>query len=1269
MTRPDGITILIFGEVNARSLIKEQLVEKKPDWRLYEAATFDEALKIREQNDFACAIFCDAESPASSSEIDQNSIAQSFFEAEPSIVVSAKDSLDAAVALMRAGAADFLLTKTLTAEKLIGAIEGAIERGAPSRAEIVTADALRESENILSRYKLISERARDIVLLLRLDGSIVEVNQAAIKIYGYTREEFLQKNLRDLRAPETLAALDQQLERANREGILLETVHLRKDGSPFPVEVSSGGTEINGERFLLSIIRDISVRKRTETALRRSEKRFAALVSASAQIVWTTDAAGKVIEDSPTWRDFTKQTYEEWKGCGWLDALHPDDRERAAEAWQKSLENQTPYEVDYRLKHHSGEYRWTIARAVPLKGAEGRIREWVGMNIDIHERRKAEELQHADTERAARIYAAQRDITNASADYDNLLHLILAHVTQLTAAEGASLEMLEGDELVYHAASGLAADFVGLRLKINKSLSGQCLTTGEMMRSDDAESDSRVDREAARRIGVGSMLMIPLSYDEKSLGVLKVMSSRVAAFGEREEKTLRLMSGFLGAVIARKQTEVRLCASEEFSRSVLESSPDCVKILDCEGRIEFMNENGALLLELDSFETVKNQLWQNFWSGNEQTESIRTIELASGGVPSRFQGFCPTMSGKPKWWDVIIVPVENSEGKIVNLLAVSRDITEQKRAQDALLALERRAADDYEKLLGRIVPLAEVIGTARELTPIYRAIGEFVRASMPCVGFFVSFYEPAKGLRIAAYAWSEGSELDVSNLPKIHLTKTGGGPNSRAIRTGKTVVVERHYMEQIKDRPHIVIGDDGKNPNSSIVVPMTVMGRIIGTIEVQAHENRAYTREHIVGLEMTANLAAVAIENVRLLESETALRREAEAVNLAKDEFLAVLSHELRTPLNAMLGWATLLKNDQITGDDARHAVNVIERNVRVQNTLIEDLLDVSRIITGKMRIEPEKIDFNQSVETAIETALPVAAKKHIEIEKVFVAQPSEINGDPHRLQQVVGNLLSNAVKFTPENGTIRLEISHAGENVRLVVSDTGIGIEPELLPQIFDRFSQADSSTKRKYGGLGLGLAIVRSLVEMHGGRVYAASDGEGKGSRFTIELPLIEPLLPLADPFRQLTAETATTATTTGDSQAKLLEGLRVLVVDDDRFALDMLQFVLKNHGALVTVAASGKEALAKFADDPAPDLLISDIGMAGMDGFDLIGEIRARQIDEKTIPAAALTAYASAEDRARALAAGFQIHIPKPIDIAQLPHTIARLAGQNQRTTNEE
>ncbi|MBD2093978.1 response regulator [Trichocoleus sp. FACHB-591] len=401
-------------------------------------------------------------------------------------------------------------------------------------------------------------------------------------------------------------------------------------------------------------------------------------------------------------------------------------------------------------------------------------------------------------------------------------------------------------------------------------------------------------------------------------------------------------------------------------------------------------------------------------------------------------------------------------------------------------------------------------------------------------------------------------------------------------------------------------------------------------------------------------------ERIQLLNREQKARTEAEAANRVKDEFLATLSHELRSPLNAMLGWTRLLNTRKFDEATTARAMETIERNARSQAQLVEDLLDVSRIIQGKLRLNVRPIELKAIIETALETAGPAAEAKEIRLQSVLDPGSGCVAGDSDRLQQIIWNLLSNAIKFTPKGGRVQIRLERVHSHVEIAVSDTGQGISSDFVPYVFDRFRQADSSITRSYSGLGLGLAIVRHLVELHGGTVEAYSSGPGEGSTFTVKLPLI--------PVRIEESNTErihpTVAQAVPFNNPPSLKGVRVLIVDDEVDARNYLLAVLEQCEAETLAATSAQEAIELLLAQK-PDVLVSDIGMPEEDGYSLIHRIRALPVEQGgSIPAVALTAYARTEDRTRVIAAGFQIHIPKPVEPAELATVIASLAARNRK-----
>jgi signal transduction histidine kinase/CheY-like chemotaxis protein len=439
---------------------------------------------------------------------------------------------------------------------------------------------------------------------------------------------------------------------------------------------------------------------------------------------------------------------------------------------------------------------------------------------------------------------------------------------------------------------------------------------------------------------------------------------------------------------------------------------------------------------------------------------------------------------------------------------------------------------------------------------------------------------------------------------------------------------------------------DAEGIRSGLIVPIHGEDKAEGLIYVSRRTVRPFGEHEETICQRLADHAAIAIRNSRLFAGERAARADAHAANRAKDHFLATLSHELRTPLNAIMGWLRMLRNPRLDEAQKTHAVDVIERNARLQAQLINDLLDVSRIIAGKLELEKYAVDLVLVVQEALEAIRGDVDAKALVLEASLDPATGEVLGDPTRLQQIVSNLLSNAVKFTPRGGRVAVALAREGVNARLRVTDTGEGIDPQVLPHAFEPFQQADSTTTRSHQGLGLGLAIVRQLVEAHGGRARAESRGRGHGATFVVELPIIALRAPRAG---------AGPASPERGSAHLRLDGLRVLVVDDHSDAREVLGLVLRERGAEVHLAGGMSEALEVLARAPV-DVLVSDLAMPGADGYELIAAVRAAR--GATIPAVALTAYAGREVRERAIAAGFAAHATKPLNPEDLIELIARL-----------
>jgi PAS domain S-box-containing protein len=561
-------------------------------------------------------------------------------------------------------------------------------------------------------------------------------------------------------------------------------------------------------------------------------------------------------------------------------------------------------------------------------------------------------------------------------------------------------------------------------------------------------------------------------------------------------------------------------------------------------------------------------------------------------------------------------------------------LRQRAKERDAILESERRARADAETANRAKDEMLAALERGEESARRLAALVEFSDDAIigkTVDGVITSWNRGAE--RIFGWTEAEATGRHITLIVPEDLRAEEGEVLAR-IRRDETV----DHFETTR------VTKDGRRLNISLTVSpiKDANGRVVGA--------------STIARDVTERKSAEA-ERARLLSQEHAARVEAEAANRAKDEFLAVLSHELRTPLNAVVGWAKMLHAGEVDPDRRTRALDTIMRNANAQVQLIDDLLDVSRVITGKMRLDVQPVDLKTVVEGALDAVGPAAAAKAIRLQPVLDPRAGPITGDPGRLQQVVWNLLSNAVKFTPKGGRIQVHLQRVNSHVEIVVSDTGIGIAAEILPFVFDRFRQADSSSTRSYSGLGLGLAVAKHLVELHGGSITAQSAGEGQGATFIVKLPLT-----IAEVAADAMPRVHPTAAPIDRAMPEIrLGGLRILVVDDDPDALDLALEILATAGATVRTCLSvpeGVQAVRQWR----PDVLISDIEMPGEDGYSFIRRVRALSVDEggKT-PAVALTAYGRTEDRMRSLAAGYNMHVPKPVNPGELRAIIASLAGR--------
>ncbi|HTF37445.1 MAG TPA: ATP-binding protein, partial [Blastocatellia bacterium] len=592
--------------------------------------------------------------------------------------------------------------------------------------------------------------------------------------------------------------------------------------------------------------------------------------------------------------------------------------------------------------------------------------------------------------------------------------------------------------------------------------------------------------------------------------------------------------------------------------------------------------------------------------------------------------------------------------RFIHTRCFTRDITEAKRIEDErnqLLVLEQTARSKAEEAAEIVRRLQTVTDTALS----HLALDDLLREML----VRIQEYLGADAAAILLVT-EDGKYLAGRIAIGLEDEATVRVPMGRGV-AGRIAISRAPLIVDDLSKVEVVSSILSENVRSLVGAPLMIGDRVIGVIHVDTIEAHSFTQDDVSLLQLAADRVAPAIEHARLYEAEQRARLEAEAANRMKDEFLATISHELRSPLHSILGWVTLLREGTLNEQASTRALETVERSARAQNRIISDLLDVSRIINGQLHLNVHTLEPAPMIEAGVEGVRPAADAKRIRIQMMLDPNAGPISGDSDRLQQIVWNLVSNAIKFTPSGGLVQVRLERVDSHVEITVSDTGAGINPEFLPFVFDRFRQADSSSTRKAGGLGLGLAIVRHLVELHGGTVRAESEGAGKGAVFVVKLPS------RISPTSALGKERVHPAATLNGVDLGCtppLEGLRILVVDDETNARELVSAILAACEADVKAAASAAEALAILdgGDQWRPDVLISDIEMPDADGYELMRHVRSLKSEGgRRVLGVALTAHARVEDRIKAIAAGFQTHVPKPVEPEELLTVLGSVTGR--------
>jgi PAS domain S-box-containing protein len=1074
----------------------------------------------------------------------------------------------------------------------------------------------RRTDAILHRYELLARHTRDILLFVRRsDGRILEANVAAESAYGYTRDELLSRTIHDLRDPSDFPLTLTQMAAADTEGVLFQAFHRRRDGFSLPVEVSSRGMTLDGERVLLSVIRDVTERTRVEESLRTSERRTTALLNAVAESIWLFDEHGRVLLANETAAARLGVGLDEVGGTTLSELLPPGlataRRQRFDEVMATGRPVRFADERDGLLFDHT---------FYPVFDADGRVAGVAAFSRDDTARRRAEaEVQRLNTQLRTRVVELERLLALTP------VGVAIAETVDVRALRpNAALQRLLG------VAAGAHVSLVGPEWRLMRGASP--LTLEEL---------------PFHRSVVDGVDVPPEEYDLvfQDGRVVNVLVSATPLV--RDDGSPGGCVGVLVDITDQKRIEAALVEQAEdlqLQAALLANAHDAIIVRTDAGHITFWNRGAEHLYGWTEAEALGRDVHMLLRSDPDALAQMRSALAAK-------REWQAEMRHHRKDGTLVVVDsrqaIVETQGTEASILEINRDISDRKRAEDQRAEVMAR--------LAVLLELSEALSAAA--TP-EEMIEILLGKAVPAFGAYAGIVAAPSGDGEVEVLGSRGYPVPLVNTMR-RLRLDSSSPITDAIRTGSIVIVPSReaWLEQY---PALDPERLGTSSHALAAIPL-IGTRVVGAIGLSFLDRRQFDSRDATFAALLARQAAQALERADLLVSERRAHSEAEQASRIKDEFLATLSHELRTPLNAILGWSHMLLRDALNPDARRHALEVIARNASSQVRLVDEVLDISRIVRGQLHLELQLVDVGGVIERALDTARPAAAAKGVALDATVPERLVTV-ADGERIQQVVWNLLSNGVKFTPRGGRVAVAAGQHGSELVIAVRDTGSGIRPEFLPHVFERFTQADSSTTRRYGGLGLGLAIVRHIVELHGGSVAVDSGGEGHGALFTVRLPI------RAAVDEAMLAAAPTVRTSDALQTVASLNGIRALVVDDEQDARDVLGTILSSAGARVVLASSPDEALDLLSRGSA-DVLISDIGMPGEDGYAFIRRVRDLAAKEVRVPAIAVTAYGRPSDRDRALAAGFDQHLAKPLMPQQLIAAVARLVGRRGPTTTAD
>ena len=1099
---------------------------------------------------------------------------------------------------------------------------------------------------LLQQMRLIFDVAPTLMTYVDADGCYRLVNRQYAEWFGRSLDEMRGRHMREVLGEAAYARTRPHVESALGGRLTRFDVELLpRDGSLRWVSVTyAPHLDPDGEVLgFVGVAIDMTARKRQERELRASREQLEVVLRGVTDAITLMDHTGKIVYanavaaatigvadvDSMLTRpiESLRDRFVMMDSDG---AVIPDERTPTRRAFQgEHVQEQL---VRFRT-HDSAAERWSVVSSTPVCDDTGAVRYVVNIFRDITQRRDAE-----------RALQAQHQLTRTITDSATSALFLMdtrQHCTFMNpAAEamvGYTLDEVQGqplhDFIHHHHPDGRPYPIA--ECPIDRALPQRRQERGEdtFLRKD------------------GSFFPVaftasPIVTDDQPAGTVIEVQDITA------DKLV--------------QDELRLRAR------VLQSMAEGVRVSDERGIILYTNAAEDAMFGYPAGELVGQHVSvQNNYPPEENRRIVASVLdhlKLHGSWVGEFHNV--KKDGTPFVTHARTTTLELSGKR--HLLWVQEDVTREKRDREAL----RFLADASTALVASLDPAQTLQGLTRLAVP---------RLGSWCT---VYLHEPGGGaVEIAALTHIEPDKAEVIRAlhTRFPIDLAHGSGLGEVLRTG----VSQLY-EQVDDGMLALAARDPAelellrevSPRSWMMAPLIVQGRTFGAISLVSSTARRYDAADLALLEEIARRASVAVDHARLYDMAQKERARAEEANRAKDLFLSTLSHELRTPLTAILGWTRMLRSHTLSEEKRAKGLETIDRNARAQVALIEDILDLSRIVTGKLRLDLESVELVPIVEAAVETVRPAADARNIRLILTLDPDTSPVIGDPNRLQQIVWNLLTNAVKFTPRGGRVTVSLRHeasdvtalgsvehvetsehgeTGEHVEmveavaLVVADDGQGIPAAFLPHVFDRFLQGDASTTRSQGGLGLGLAIVKHLTELHGGTIEAASEGEGLGAVFTVRIPLRSAAVPAEVPALRLGPALECPPE---------LNGLKVLIVDDEDDARDWIGSLLEHCKVEVMTASSAAQALEMIRTH-RPDIMVSDIGMPGEDGYSLIKKLRAlAPADGGRTPALALTAYARMEDRTRAMVAGFNMHIAKPIEPAELLITIANLTNRIPR-----